>query len=292
MKWQQLIIYTNEERAEAFGSFLEGQGAISVTYSDDADSPVYEPEKGSLTLWPNTNVTGLFDEDTNLANVIKHMGNLKCYDDTVRHRIEEVEDKDWTREWMADFQPLQFGNRLWICPSWLEPPEPTACNIMLDPGLAFGTGTHPTTAMCLEWLDAQNMEGKTVTDYGCGSGILAIAALKLGASDTFAIDIDPQAIIASQANAEKNNVAHRLSTHLVKDYQGIPTNIVIANILSGPLKSLFPTLSSLCKKGGSLVLSGILKEQAVELIDVYQDAFDNFVVLESGEWVRIVATKI
>ena len=292
MKWQQLIIFTNEARAEAFGSFLEGQGAISVTYSDNADSPVYEPEKGSLTLWPNTNVTGLFDQDIDLSNVIKHMGNLRCYDESVQYRIEELQDKDWTRAWMADFKPLRFGNRLWICPSWLEPPVPTACNIMLDPGLAFGTGTHPTTAMCLEWLDAQHMNGKTVTDYGCGSGVLAIAALKLGAGETFAVDIDPQAIIATQANAEKNHVASRLTTDLAQDYRGKPTSIVIANILSGPLKSLFPTLSSLCETGGSLVLSGILKEQAGELIEVYRSAFDDFHVLESGEWVRIVATKM
>ena len=291
MKWNQLVVVTTEQNAEAFSAFFEEHGAISVTFSDNADSPVYEPEKGTLTLWPDTSVTGLFESSVNISEIVERMQRLDFFEEHTHYRIETIEDKDWTRVWMDDFHPIQFGRRLWICPSWREPPETDAINIMLDPGLAFGTGTHPTTAMCLEWLDSQQMKEKTLTDYGCGSGILAIAALKLGAKHAFAVDIDPQAIIATKANAEKNDVSSGLTTLLSNNYDGKPTDIVVANILSGPLKSLFSTLSSLCHQKGTLVLSGILKEQAEDIIEVYQTAFSDFAITERGEWIRIVATK-
>ncbi|MEM0912962.1 MAG: 50S ribosomal protein L11 methyltransferase [Pseudomonadota bacterium] len=292
MTWKQLVIKTNEKDAEVFGVFFEAQGAISVTYSDNADTPVFEPEKGALTLWPNTNVTGLFETHTDLPTIIKQMEALSCYNHaTTTYHTETVEDKDWVRAWMDDFHPIKFGRRLWICPNWLEPPEPLAVNIMLDPGLAFGTGTHPTTAMCLQWLDGQEMADKTLTDYGCGSGILAIAGIKLGAKHAFAVDIDEQAIIATTANAEKNRVTSDISACLVDEHIDEPTDVVIANILSGPLKSLYPTLAKLCKSGGTLVLSGILKEQALELIDTYKPSFEAFSIEHNDEWVRIAATR-
>ena len=178
------------------------------------------------------------------------------------HRFEILEDKDWVREWMDQFHPVQFGARLWICPSWLTPPEPTAINVMLDPGLAFGTGTHATTALCLEWLDSAPLSGKLVIDYGCGSGILGIAALKLGGNKTYAIDIDPQALLATRQNAEQNQITdQQLEVYYPQSCPLDMADILIANILAGPLASLAQTLNSLIRPGGLLALSGVLEHK-------------------------------
>jgi ribosomal protein L11 methyltransferase len=186
---------------------------------------------------------------------------------------------------------MQFGERVWICPSWCDIPEPGAVNIMLDPGLAFGTGTHPTTSLCLQWLDKADVEGKTVVDFGCGSGILAIAALKLGASKVIAIDIDPQALLATRDNAQRNNVADRLDVYLPADQPDCQVDLVLANILAGPLKELSDIISSYCKTNGKLVMSGILEEQAELVIAQYSTLFTFDPIALEGEWVRLSATK-
>lgn len=193
---------------------------------------------------------------------------------------------------MDNFHPMQFGKRLWICPSWREVPDPNAVNVMLDPGLAFGTGTHPTTALCLQWLDSLDLEGKTVIDFGCGSGILAIAALKLGAKRAIGIDIDPQAILASTNNAEANGVADRLELFLAKDQPAdLQADVVVANILAGPLKELAPNIITLVKPQGDLGLSGILASQAESVCEAYAHDFNLDPVVEKEEWCRITGVK-
>ncbi|MGL5738761.1 MAG: 50S ribosomal protein L11 methyltransferase, partial [Plesiomonas shigelloides] len=229
-----------------------------------------------------------YDAETDMAAVIAQLQQSPLLGNDFVHKIEQLEDKDWEREWMDNFHPMRFGQRLWICPSWREVPEPEAVNVMLDPGLAFGTGTHPTTALCLEWLDGLDLVGKTVVDFGCGSGILAIAALKLGAARAVGIDIDPQAITASRDNAERNGVSDRLELYLPKDQpQDLLGDVVVANILAGPLRELAPLISVLPKSGGHLGLSGILESQAESVADAYREKFVLDPIAEREEWCRI-----
>ena len=214
MAWIQIRLNSTDRKAEQISDYLEEIGAVSVTFMDSQDTPIFEPLPGETRLWGNTDVVALFDAETDMAQILRLLRQEKHLDENTAYKIEQIEDKDWEREWMDNFHPMRFGKRLWICPSWREVPEPDAVNVMLDPGLAFGTGTHPTTALCLEWLDSLDLRGKTVIDFGCGSGILAIAALKLGAQSAVGIDIDPQAILASRNNAEQNGVADRLRLFL------------------------------------------------------------------------------
>ena len=230
----------------------------------------------------------LFDAETDMSEIVSLLKQAHHLDENTAYKIEQIEDKDWEREWMDNFHPMQFGKRLWICPSWREVPDQNAVNVMLDPGLAFGTGTHPTTALCLEWLDGLDLTGKTVIDFGCGSGILAIAALKLGAKNAIGIDIDPQAILASRNNAEQNGVADRLQLFLSDDKPAdLKADVVVANILAGPLKELYPIISQLVKEDGDLGLSGILETQAQSVCDAYAQSFDLDPVAVKEEWCRI-----
>jgi ribosomal protein L11 methyltransferase len=192
---------------------------------------------------------------------------------------------------MDNFHPMQFGQRLWVCPSWRDVPDPNAVNVMLDPGLAFGTGTHPTTALCLRWLDGQDVEGKQVVDFGCGSGILAIAALTLGAKNVVAIDIDPQALDATQDNAQRNQVEQGVTCYLPADAPNLTVDIVMANILSGPLLQLRETITAYCRPGGKLVLSGILAEQIDSIEQAYAQDFDLAPSAIDGEWARVSGTR-
>lgn len=207
--------------------------------------------------------------------------------DLAKARVEILEDKDWEREWMENFHPMQFGQRLWICPSWRDVPDPEAVNVMLDPGLAFGTGTHPTTALCLTWLDGQELGGQTVIDYGCGSGILGIAALKLGAGRVIGVDIDPQAIEASRENAARNGVENGVELYLPADRPQLQADVLVANILAGPLRELASDIASLVKPGGRLALSGILATQAEEVRAAYLPWFEMDAPVEQEEWVRL-----
>ncbi|MCT8352323.1 MULTISPECIES: 50S ribosomal protein L11 methyltransferase [Photorhabdus] len=293
MPWIQLRLNTTGQLAESLGDTLMENGAVSVTFQDSHDNPVFEPLPGETRLWGDTDVIGLYDAETDMKAVISQLEQVPQLGEGFIHKIEQLEDKDWEREWMDNFHPMRFGNRLWICPSWRDVPDPDAVNVMLDPGLAFGTGTHPTTSLCLQWLDRLNLEGKTVIDFGCGSGILAIAALKLGATHAIGIDIDPQAIQASRDNAERNGVLERLTLYLAKDAPtDLESDVVIANILAGPLRELAPVIGALPKPGGLLGLSGILTNQAESVIQAYTDKFVIDPVAEQEEWCRISGVKI
>nr|WP_278986734.1 50S ribosomal protein L11 methyltransferase [Plesiomonas shigelloides] len=288
MPWIQLKLNTTGAQAEAIGDVLMESGSVSITFMDSHDTPVFEPLPGETRLWGDTDVMALYDAETDMAAVIAQLQQSPLLGNDFVHKIEQLEDKDWEREWMDNFHPMRFGQRLWICPSWREVPEPEAVNVMLDPGLAFGTGTHPTTALCLEWLDGLDLVGKTVVDFGCGSGILAIAALKLGAARAVGIDIDPQAITASRDNAERNGVSDRLELYLPKDQpQDLLGDVVVANILAGPLRELAPLISVLPKSGGHLGLSGILESQAESVADAYHEKFVLDPIAEREEWCRI-----
>ncbi|QTM01091.1 50S ribosomal protein L11 methyltransferase [Mannheimia sp. ZY171111] len=293
MAWVQIRLNSTNKQAEEISDFLTEIGAVSVTFMDSQDTPIFEPLPGETRLWGNTDVVGLFDAETDMKAIVEALIISTLVTPDFSHKIEQIEDKDWEREWMDNFHPMQFGKRLWICPSWREVPDPNAVNVMLDPGLAFGTGTHPTTSLCLQWLDGLDLEGKTVIDFGCGSGILAIAALKLGAKQAIGIDIDPQAILASQNNAEANGVSERLQLFLAKDQpKDLQADVVVANILAGPLKELAPNIITLVKSKGNLGLSGILATQAESVCEAYSDHFNLDPVVEKEEWCRITGRKI
>ena len=263
---------TDPEKAEAA---LFAIGALSVTLEDAADDPILEPAPGALPLWPTVNVKALFDGTTSQQQVIDAL--TEQLDSPVPvHRFELLADRHWEREWLKDFHAMQFGERLWICPDGQRPDDADAIIVDLDPGLAFGTGTHPTTAMCLQWLDQHAPQGHSVIDYGCGSGILAIAALKLGAAHVHGVDIDPQALLASRDNAERNHVSAAL----------------IANILAGPLESLAPRLAELTKANGHIVLSGVLTEQAQAVQNRYATWFDMQPITTQGDWARLCGIRL
>ncbi|CDH32488.1 50S ribosomal protein L11 methyltransferase [Xenorhabdus bovienii] len=292
MPWIQLRLNTTGQQAEALGDELMESGAVSVTFQDSHDTPIFEPLPGETRLWGDTDVIGLYDAEMDMKAVVGQLEQIPQLGKGFLHKIEQLEDKDWEREWMDNFHPMCFGNRLWICPSWREVPEPDAVNVMLDPGLAFGTGTHPTTSLCLQWLDGLDLTGKTVIDFGCGSGILAIAALKLGAKQAIGIDIDPQAIQASRDNAERNGVSAQLTLYLSKDQPAdLKCDIVIANILAGPLRELAPIIGSLPKSGGLLGLSGVLASQAEGVAQAYNNEFIIDPIAEQEEWCRITGIK-
>jgi ribosomal protein L11 methyltransferase len=291
MPWQNLILTTAREQVEAIEARLLAAGALAVTVGDAGDVPVLEPAPGETPLWPENTLTALFPQDTELAPLGAAL--TVEFELAATPRIEAVEDQDWERAWMDDFRPMRFGQRLWICPSWQEPPEAGAVNLILDPGLAFGTGTHPTTALCLEWLDANPPIGALVLDYGCGSGILSLAALKLGARHAWGVDIDPQALTATQTNAERNGIAAgNLYAVGPQELPPLEADLVIANILSGPLVELAPALCAHLKPGGHLVLSGILAEQADTVRAAYTACIDRWEAdaVRDG-WVRLTGQR-
>jgi len=288
--WQELTFETTQPRVEALEELLFAQGAVAVTLEDNADEPLLEPGPGETPLWQQVKVVALFNEDVDLGPVIEAVPSELI--DTGAPSPAHIPDQDWERAWMDNFHPMQMGERLWICPSWTTPPQPKAVNIILDPGLAFGTGTHPTTAMCLGSLDRHVTTGMQVIDFGCGTGILAIAALKLGAQHALAVDNDPQAIIATTQNAERNQVAsEHLTVALPEDVTWAPfqgsADIVVANILAGPLEALAPQLKSLVKSGGRLILAGLLTNQAESLIDAYAPEIELTIEQEIEGWVLL-----
>ncbi|MFM4995241.1 50S ribosomal protein L11 methyltransferase [Aeromonas sanarellii] len=290
MPWIQIRINATAKTADKVSNMLLGRGAQAVTFMDAKDVPVYEPMPGETPLWGETEVMGLFDAETDPAPTIAFFQQI--FGEDVGYKVEQLEDKDWVREWMDHFHPMQFGERLWICPSWRDVPNPDAVNVMLDPGLAFGTGTHPTTALCLQWLDGLDLAGKTVVDFGCGSGILGIAALKLGAARVIGIDIDPQAIQASRDNAMRNGVADQIELYLPADQpQGVEADVVVANILAGPLRELAPLIAGHGKPGSLMALSGVLESQAQELELIYGQWFDMDPTAVKEEWCRLSGRK-
>lgn len=290
MAWLQLIIPTNDTDADQLSDALMEQGAVSVTLQDMQDQPMLEPAIGTTPMWSQTRAIGLFDANQDLKHVIKNI------EQQLRKKIpdwkgEQLEDKDWVRAWMDNFKPMQFGEKLWVVPSNFEPPQADATNILLDPGLAFGTGTHPTTSICLKWLDANPPKDKEIIDFGCGSGILAIGALLLGAKHAEAIDLDPQALLATIDNAEKNNVSHNIKTYLPKEFPQKKTPLLLANILASPLIELAPYFADLTETSGQIVLSGILAEQAENVLAAYKENFNIKIWKQEGDWICLAGVR-
>ncbi len=279
MTWLTLIVDTDAEHAEALSDALLERGALSVDLLDaDADTPdeeaiFGEPGEPSPGLWRHNRVTALFDTDADVDGILQDTANGIGLATLPAHRIESLPDNDWVRLTQSQFEPIRISNRLWIVPSWHDPSDDAAINIALDPGLAFGTGSHPTTRLCLRWLDEHMQKGASVLDYGCGSGILAIAALKLGASSAVGVDLDPQAVTASLDNASANQVENA-SFYLPDSAPKGSYDLVIANILTNPLRMLAPLLANATKTGGQIVLSGILEAQATDIMRIYQQWFD------------------
>jgi len=289
VSWIQVYADVPKRLAEGLSDSLEAIGSLAVTLGDAADTPIFEPPIGTTPIWPDTRVMGLFEASRDTTQLLTLLRARWPQLDTYPVKIEALEDKDWVREWMDQFVPVQFGDRLWVVPSWHQPPHPDAINLMLDPGLAFGTGGHPTTALCLTWLSNADLTGKTVIDFGCGSGILACAAAKLGAARVIGTDIDPQALLASEQNAQLNQVS--LELYLPEQMPDIKADVLIANILFNPLKMLAPQFLALIKPQGELVMSGILNEQSAPLIDYFTQLGIDFVSNNSKEdWSLVAGT--
>ena len=293
MTWLELSLTLRSDQQESVEAALEDVGALSVTLLDaDADTSdeqaILEPAVGETPLWSQVVLAALFEADTDRSGLVHVLGELLPELEPDQISFREVADQDWTRVWMDQFRPMQFGRRLWIYPWNIEPPtDAEAIVVRLDPGLAFGTGTHPTTALCLQWLDVADLDGARVIDYGCGSGVLAIAAALLGAGEVIGVDNDPQALEASRDNARRNGVDDRLALFLPDAEPGIPANYLVANILAGPLHELAPRFAERVKAGGRMALSGILEGQDGELVERYAEWFEDLDVSVREGWVRI-----
>lgn len=331
MNWLEVKIRTHREGAAALETLLEEAGAVSVTLIDAEDEPLFEPGPGETPLWHQLVLTGLFAQGTDQKRLHAALIAAWAPEPLPPLRFTELPDQDWVRAWLDDFKPMRFGRRLWVCPSWWraegqqaaedlwQPPAADAAAweaenatllsamqesgtavLRLDPGLAFGTGTHPTTSLCLQWLDGRDLSGSTLVDYGCGSGILGIAALLLGAPLVYGVDNDPQALQATAANCSKNQLPiARFPVYLPAEYAaqlaaGTLGRIdgMMANILAGTLVQLCELLALQVKSGGWILLSGILKEQADAVVVAYTPWFREFAVAGEGDWVRITATRL
>ncbi len=305
MSWVSLIIKVDDTHAELLGEALLEQGALSIDIHDAAAGTAGEqllfgePGAPADEIWQNAEVTALFEKEADIAAIILAVEHATQISVNANYRLEDVAEQDWVRVTQSQFSPIQISERLWIVPTWHQSPDPAAINLTLDPGLAFGTGSHPTTQLCLAWLDQNLQRGERLLDYGCGSGILAIAALKLGAGHVAGIDIDPNAVDASRMNAECNQCDQSkivfasayddLDGRLPADKQ---VDVVVANILANPLIILAPILMSACQSGGRIVLSGVLQEQAEEVMIVYQQWFNMRISGEQDGWVLLTGDKI
>lgn len=298
----QLTLSATREQAELYSDVLSNAGALAVTFLDAKDEPLFEPELGTTPMWAKTQVIGLFEIETDIAKLKAYL-QAQLGEMTLQTLVmDTIDDQDWEKACMDQFQPMQFGEHLWICPSWanIPPtaiPDPKARTILLDPGLAFGTGTHPTTRLCLEWLDKHPPKGKQVVDYGCGSGILGIAAMALGSTQVCAVDYDPQALLSTRNNAQKNGYSDKHIVGLLPKefiaYQNKmePIDLILANILLNPLIALAPEFAQWLKRGASLVLSGVLHSQVDLLLSTYNTWFENIGVTQLDDWCRIALTK-
>jgi ribosomal protein L11 methyltransferase len=291
MNWLRLTLDTDAQRAEVLSNTLLQLGALSVDIADaragtqDEQAIFGEPV---IAAWQASRVSGLFHADADIACIVEAASNALRWP-AARFTVANVPDQDWVRLAQEQFAPIRISSRLWIVPSWHTPPDPGAINIVLDPGLAFGTGSHPTTRLCLRWLDERIKGGEAVLDYGCGSGILAIAALKLGADRAIGVDSDPQAVLVSQVNAEKNRMqAEFYAPQSVPRFQA---DVVLANILANRLILLAPLLAAATRSGGLLVLSGVLGDQARDVENAYRDWFVMRETCEEQGWVRVCGVK-
>jgi ribosomal protein L11 methyltransferase len=293
MPFLQLTLPIGAADPEPFEEALLEAGAVSITLEDAGDDPVLEPAPGTTPLWPTVKIKALFEATEDRDEVSRHLKSVEL--DWPVLQFEVIEDRPWEREWLKDFKPMRFGQRLWVCPAGQRPSsasEPPASSVQpvfldLDPGLAFGTGTHPTTRLCLEWLDGAQLNEVDVIDYGCGSGILAVAALKLGAKSALAVDIDDQALTATVENAARNKVQNRLQVHPVRSMPMQPVQVLLANILAEPLLQLTEQLASLVLPQGSIVLSGLLESQAAEVASRYEPWFHIAPVFLCDGWARL-----
>lgn len=292
MQWIQLIILSSRHDSQEIEAALVALNALSVTIQDAADQPILEPAVGETPLWDQCVVTALFPTTVDTKKINEQFNATTS--NSQQMRWEQLEDKDWSQEWKKHFNPLKCGERLWICPSWIAPPDPQGVNLSLDPGLAFGTGSHPTTHLCLKWLDKQDLNGKTIIDYGCGSGILGIAALLLGAKQVIAVDNDPQALLASRDNAQRNNITDdRLVTYLPDEVpKDLCAEVMVANILAAPLIELAPKLSAMTETNGLLCLAGLLDRQIESVSAPYSGHFKFSAPAMQSEWAQLSARKL
>lgn len=288
MAWLQLTITISGDDAERVSDFLESSGASAVTFEDAGAQAFYEPAIGETPMWNATHVRGLFETGVDTDAIVARLSTALSQDNAWKHHVVSIEDQAWERVWLDRFEPVRFGKGFWIVPSAHEVPAKAQAHLILDPGLAFGTGAHPTTALCLEWLDGQQLHNKRVIDFGCGSGILALGALAMGADVAYAVDNDPQALVATTENARQNGLSDRIH---VFDPPSVPENlsadVLVANILANPLCELSPYLGKLVESGGMIALSGILNAQSQHVIGAYEGQFLLKPATHRAEWCLI-----
>jgi ribosomal protein L11 methyltransferase len=290
--WWQLSVQCSADELEQTETSLLALGAISITLCDAHDEPIYEPLPGDTPVWQHSIMTGMFEQQLELEGLYDQLLNLLPDHQVATVRKSTLEDQNWERTHLQHFSPIRCADNLWIVPSWLEPPDPRAINIQLDPGLAFGTGSHPTTALCLAWMADKDFSNQSVIDYGCGSGILSIAACKLGANKVYGVDIDPQAVDASLENARRNDIDPNLIQITPPSMLNIhDADLLIANILSGPLIDLAPKFADLLKPGAKILLSGILKAQVNDIKSAYQPWFELEPKTIREDWARVTGTR-
>jgi ribosomal protein L11 methyltransferase len=292
MNWLELSVRVTRDIAPLVENLLENQMVLAVTMTDDADNPVLEPGVGETPLWPSVCVTALFNGNTPVEPLTRVLSLLPGVDRPQQVSFRYFEDQPWERAWLDRFKPMQFGSGLWIVPG--DGPAPAEADhvLRLDPGLAFGTGTHPTTHLCLDWVDQHDFEGQRVVDYGCGSGVLGIGAAIKGAAVVVCVDNDPQALTATRDNALRNGVQQLVETMTPEQFDRQSADVLLANILAGPLIELAPRLHSALRPGGALVLSGILEVQAQELKEAYSTGFSDLQMKTMDGWVLLTGRKL
>jgi ribosomal protein L11 methyltransferase len=291
MSWLEVSVQVSRENAPLVEKLLENEPVLAVTLTDDADNPVLEPGVGETPLWPSVCVTALFNADTSVEPLARMLSLVPGVDRPQQVGFRKLENQQWERAWLDRFRPMQFGQGLWIVPGDLPEPESAIHILRLDPGLAFGTGTHPTTRLCLQWIDGHDFQGQRVIDYGCGSGVLGIAAAIKGAAEVVCVDNDPQALLASRDNANRNKVLERIRILAPDQFEPFAADVILANILAAPLIELAPELLASLRPGGVLVLSGILEEQAGDVMDAYQPHTNTLSVTADDGWVRLSGQK-
>ncbi len=287
MSWLELSVRVSRKNAPLVESLLQNEPVLALTLTDDADNPVLEPGVGETPLWPSVCVTALFSGDTAVEPLTRMLSLLPGVDRPQQVSFRKFEDQQWERAWLDRFKPMRFGSGLWIVPGDQQTPPDAVHVLMLDPGLAFGTGTHPTTRLCLQWMDGHDFRGQTVVDYGCGSGVLGIVAAIKGAAKVICVDNDPQALIATRDNARRNGVSDNIDVMMPAEFTAVAADVMLANILAGPLIELAPVLLASLRPGGSLVLSGILEEQAEEVVAAYRHHIDDLITTVDDGWVRL-----
>jgi ribosomal protein L11 methyltransferase len=291
MSWLELSVRVSRQNAPLVESLLQNEPVLALTLTDDADDPVLEPGVGETPLWPSVCVTALFSGDTPVGPLTRMLSLVPGVDRPQQVSFRKLEDRQWERVWLDRFKPMRFGQGLWVVPGNRDAPPEATHVLRLDPGLAFGTGTHPTTRLCLQWMDGHDFQGQTVVDYGCGSGVLGIVAAIKGATEVICVDNDPQALVATRDNAARNSVAEKIQVLMPSEFNPVRADVMLANILAGPLVELAPVLLASLRPGGSLVLSGILEEQADEVAIAYQLFMDHLCITVDDDWVRLHGQK-